>query len=353
MQTNSFNFRLSTFLLFGLSLILIALVTVAVVVSKALPAGERFSLAEANGTHTDIYALDMTRGVRLNLTRDPASDVQEAWSPDGSRMAFLSDRGGVFQLYLLTIGSGGGVRQLDGEVASANYRPVWSPDGRSLAYEIANPNGSDIAVMEVDQPVSIDNPRVIAPSRTEDRYPVWSPDGSEIAFTSWRSGDAEIFIVKPDGSDLIDLTNSSNDDAAPAWSPDGTKLAFFSLRSQFRELYVMNRDGSDVHQLSDAAQSSDGSYWGAPLWSPDGRAIAYQTVIDSQPSIAVIGLDGSVKHLINREQALAKGERMAYLSTSGARALLYLIDADGSNPRVLTPIDATQPFSTLWTNPAS
>ncbi|MEO8394832.1 MAG: hypothetical protein ABI700_17690 [Chloroflexota bacterium] len=344
-----------------LAVILTILVAVAVLLGKVLPAGDRFSVAELNGTATDIFALDLTRDVQMNLTRNPASDLQEAWSPDGSRMAFISDRGGTLQLYLLTIGRGGGVRLLDAQDIAPNYRPVWSSDGTALVYEVLKPGGSEIALVRVDQPlIGGRNPRVLASSFNPDRYPVWSPDGTEIAFTSWRNGDAEIFVVKPDGSGLTNLTKTDNDDASPAWSPDGQQIAFFSLRSQFRELYVMKRDGSDLRQISDAQQTGDGNYWGAPLWSPDGQSIAYQAIIDNQPSIVVVGLDGSVqRHLINPRQGLntnatlPNGKRLAYLATIGARTLLYMTDADGGSPHALTPMDAAQPFAGLWGNPAS
>ncbi|MBI1256502.1 MAG: hypothetical protein GC204_03435 [Chloroflexi bacterium] len=113
-----------------------------------------------------------------------------------------------------------------------------------------------------------------------------------------------------------------------------------------------------MRQLTDAQQVADGSYWGAPLWSPDGQSIAYQAVSGGVPSIVIVGLDGSVRQRIRSGQqavfpTLLDGERTAYLAPIGARSLFYLINADGSNPRALSPIDAIQTFSALWTTPAS
>ena len=353
MWRSAFNVKLFTLFLLRLSTLLTALMLIALALGRALPAGERFSFAEKRGVNSDIYALDLSRSLLVDLTRSPGNDVDEAWSPDGTRMAFISDRSGAFQLYLMTL-DGGGVHLLDAHAISPNYRPVWSSNGRSLVYDVMATNGDDIAVVAVDQPlVAGSNPRVLAPSPTDDRYPVWSPDGTHIAFTSWRNGSCEIFLVRPDGSDLTDLSSDPDgNDVSPAWSPDGQQIAFFSIRSQFRELYVMNVDGSHVRQLTDARQPRDGSYWGAPVWSPDGQSIAYQTEIGNLPSVVVIDLNGSVqRQLINGQQArpLFGGKRLTYLAISNERTLLYLTEADGSSPRALTPVDANANlFSNLF-----
>jgi Tol biopolymer transport system component len=339
--------------LLRLSATLAALVIGALLLGKTLPAGDFFSFADTRGFNIEIYALDAARSLQVNLTRSPIIDFQEAWSPDGTRMAFLSNRHEKLQLYLMTLGSGGGVRLLDAQEVSPNYRPVWSPDGKALVYEAIVNFSSDIAVVNVDPPlVAGSNPRILVPSLTADRYPVWSPDGKQIAFTSWRTGDAEIFLVSVDGSSLTELTNSPGDDASPSWSPDGQQIAFLSQRSQYRELYVMKRDGSDVRQLSNARNISDGDYWGAPLWSADGQAIAYQAVSGTQPSIVIVGLGGSVKRrLINAPPitALFSGAQIAYRAIHSTRALLYLSDPDGGNPFPLTPINAdANMYSTLF-----
>ena len=79
------------------------------------------------------------------------------------QMAFISDRSGTLQLYLLTIGHGGGVRLLDAQDVSSNYRPVWSADGTALVYEVTKPTGTDIALVQIDQPLVEDsNPRILA-----------------------------------------------------------------------------------------------------------------------------------------------------------------------------------------------
>jgi Tol biopolymer transport system component len=111
-----------------------------------------------------------------------------------------------------------------------------------------------------------------------DNFPAWSPRGDVIAFTSYRGGNYDIYTIKPDGTGLRRLTNSSGNDAHCVWSPDGEWIIFSSSRMGFKdeaeltyripqpygELFVMRSDGSDVHQLTDN-QWEDAT----PAWMPE------------------------------------------------------------------------------------
>jgi TolB protein len=90
-------------------------------------------------------------------------------------------------------------------------------------------------------------------------------DGTEIAFFGDRDGNAEIYVMNPDGTGLRRLTEEPTDDVLPAWSPDGAKIAFVSSRDGNEELYVMNADGTHVTRLTnDPSDDVD------PVWSPAG-----------------------------------------------------------------------------------
>jgi len=108
----------------------------------------------------------------------------------------------------------------------------------------------------------------------DDWPPVWSPDGKQIAFTTSRDGFTEIYVMNADGSGLTRLTNHPAHDNSPAWSPDGRQIAFMSYRDgdPYGEIYLMNADGSDLKNLTNNPANDDG-----PVWSPDGKQIAFSS----------------------------------------------------------------------------
>jgi Tol biopolymer transport system component len=341
-----------------LRLTLILLITfallnlLAISVARAVPPGARISFELTRGDNTDLYALDGEKGILHNLTRDPADDFGGAWH--GTRMVFVSNRSGIRQLYLLTIG--GGLRRLDDQMVAPNFRPVWSPDGCCIVYEVERYNTKDLHLIEVDAPlISGENPRPLTETRTDDRFAVWSPDGEQIAFVSWREGSAGIFTIDPDGSSLLNLTNNEGWSVSPSWSPDGSEIAFFSIRNRYRELYVMNRDGGDLRQLSFANQLSNGYFWTPPVWSPDGSEIAYQTVIDGNAEIVTAATDGASMRRLTDAPALdavplwlPDARHIIFMSARSGHDALYIMDTDGSNVRALTPSDADSRAPVLW-----
>ena len=80
--------------------------------------------------------------------------------------------------------------------------------------------------------------------------PSWSPDGTKITFYTYLDGNAEIYVMDADGSNLTRLTNAPTADWFPSWSPDGQKIAFVSKRSGSTAIYVMNADGSNQTRLT-------------------------------------------------------------------------------------------------------
>jgi Tol biopolymer transport system component len=113
----------------------------------------------------------------------------------------------------------------------------------------------------------------------------------QIAFESDRDGNAEIYVMDADGTELERLTDDPAGDAQPAWSPDGTKIAFASDRDGDLDLYVMNADGSGVEQLTDDFPGTE-SY---PAWAPDGTRIAFTGLRGGDPpfGIYVMNADGT------------------------------------------------------------
>ena len=118
-----------------------------------------------------------------------------------------------------------------------------------------------------------------------DRRPEWSPDGSQIAFISDRSGNWDIWVMEPDGTNPRQLTTDPADDKGIGWSPDGRCIAFHSDRSGNWDIWTMDADGTHPRQ-----QTHDPATDSFPDWSPDGRFIAFQSMRSDNWDIWVTGV---------------------------------------------------------------
>ena len=162
-----------------------------------------------------------------------------SWSPDGSRIAFVSNVvGSGLQIFVVNA-DGTGLRQFAN--LSVNIGVAWSPDGSKIALSAYGGAKYNIFVLDVNDATRT---QLTSTPGGTDREPAWSPDGSRIAFVSDRDGDDEIYVMNADGSGQIRLTTSAGLDLWPAWSPDGSQIAFDSHRDGNIQIYVMNVDGS-------------------------------------------------------------------------------------------------------------
>ncbi|MHB8135106.1 MAG: substrate-binding domain-containing protein [Anaerolineaceae bacterium] len=193
---------------------------------------------------------------------------------------------------------------------------VQAPAPTSLPTRIASPTAAPLPTL---QPTPTQTP----------------PIPCTITFDSDRDGNREIYVMGPDGSEPLNLSNNPTDDRNPVWSPDGSRIVFVSDRDGGQFLYTMNADGSDVRQLT----TENGSDW--PDWSQDGRKITY-TANDDIYSIIE---DGSQKS-INLTNSPEKDSQSAWSPDSKQIAWLvgdgfenrniFVMDTDGKNERQIT-----------------
>jgi len=269
--------------------------------------------------------------VALAATALPAQDGRPSWSPDGTRLAFQSDRSGNWEIYVLQADGSGGSRLTNN--ADADMSPAWSPGGRHLAFQSDRGGGWSIYTMNAD---GTEVTR-LATALPDGEEPAWSPDGSRLALVSRSDGNAEIYVVNADGSGLLRLTENAADDEHPSWSPDGTRLAFASERDGNWEIYTMNADGTGVARLTDhpAADRS-------PAWSPDGGSIAFVSERDGNAEIYRMDVEGNHLRRLTQEPAedgdpaWSPEGKLAFRSERDGDAEIYQMDADGGQVRPLT-----------------
>jgi len=231
----------------------------------------------------DLYTMDLNGKNLRQVTTSYAFEDWGSWSPDTFKILFMSNRipdtsfTARFQIYVMN-SDGSNVSQLTfpnpardstGHVkdTTSNYHPAWSPDGTKIAFGSTRDTNPQIYVMDPNG----SNVVRLTHNSAADGQPAWSPDGTKIAFATDRDGNNEIYVMNANGSVQVNLTNNAGSDLAPAWSPDGTKIAFQSDRQTNYAVWVMNADGSNPTRLTSPSTPN-----GAPSWSPDGTRIAYE-----------------------------------------------------------------------------
>ena len=248
------------------------------------------------------------------------------WSPDGRTIAFENLRDGNGEIYVVNA-DGSGQRRLTRNPAH-DFAPAWSPDGRRIAFVRDRGRGSthrpEVYVMNADGSRQL---RLVR----RGRQPLWSPDGRRLAFTRGQGG-GSVYVVNADGSEERNVTRGSVRDFA--WSPDGRRIAFDSVRDGNSEIYVVNADGSGLRRLTRNAGPDF-----APAWSPDGRRIAFA----GSRGIHVMNADGSGQRNLMRKPTRdfaptwsPDGRRIAFVSNRDGNLEVYVMNADGSGQRNLT-----------------
>ncbi|MEO5579196.1 MAG: hypothetical protein ABIR58_00945, partial [Gemmatimonadaceae bacterium] len=215
-----------------------------------------------SGGAADIYVIFSDGTGSRRITNIAGADIDPAWSPDGSTMAFASERDGNFEIY--SMGSSGENAVRLTRNSASDSRPAWSPDGSRIAFVSNRDGNSEIYVMNADGT----NQLRLTSNVAGDSDPDWSPDGTRIAFSSEREIGG-IWIMNADGSDARRITSNVWGDYQPAWSPDGSRLAFSrGVSATSRDIYFVSRDGSSTVPFISGGNATD------PSWSQDGHNLA-------------------------------------------------------------------------------
>lgn len=230
----------------------------------------------------EIYVMNADGSNWQRLTTDDFIDYGPQPSPDGEKIAFSSNRDGLFQIYTMNR-DGSDLIRVSRSVGE-DQNPTWSPDGKQLAFDSERDGKQSLFVINADG----SSERLIDTGNLLVYSPLWSPNGTWIAFSaSSVEGDPNIYIVRPDGSDLQRMTFSPNYDGDQAsWSPDSQWLIFPSRRIGNYELYGVKVDGS---QFGTITRTEGDEFSG--LLSPDGRYLLINAYYEEYIGLIVRDLE--------------------------------------------------------------
>ena len=306
-------------------------------------------VSEADG-NAEIYVVDPDTGESsLAALRSSSMESGPLWSPDGKSIAFVSDDRGNLNINVID-----GVNFDEADVVAIAVltssegnedSPRWNAEGNQVAYITDADGQSDIYVSALEGA----SPVRITADETEEFLGDWSPDGQWLVFS--RRGDEEsrgLWLRNPAGVNLFRLT--SDDDVAPVWSPDGDAIAFVRNVDGNRDIYRLLPEDDDDWRRPVRAEPlvSSPEFDHSPAWAPDGDTLVYVSERDGNAEIYVLETDKDdpPMRLTTNEAEDSQpvwspdGRRIAFVSDVHGESEIFVMDADGSNQQRLTHNDA-------------
>jgi Tol biopolymer transport system component len=284
-----------------------------------------------------------------NTVVPPSSTTQPAVAQPANTVAFISNRTGTYNVYVVNA-DGGGLRQLTRFRSGELARPALSPDGNSVVFNRSKTarGDSDIWIVRSDGR----GLRDLTPGPSDDTSPSWSPDGTKIIFASDRGGAYDIFVMKANGKSILQLSDRGRGDVEPAFSRDGKRVAFVECDQSFAhcQLWAMNASGKDARRLTRTLVVDE-----RPSWSPDGTKLAVTIKQAGNVDVAVVVVrSGAVQRLTHGEaddyepSYSPDGTRIAFGSNRAGPPSLYMMQADGTQVSSLTSPSKGQDEGPSW-----
>ena len=265
--------------------------------SLATTAGGRLAFISDRDGNRNIYSMNADGSSQTNLSQSSASEQSFAWSPDGTRIAFIKRESPSgpddSNLYLMNADGSGVTKVTANDFQYMNFTNLsWSPDGNRLAYVSGDDLVHYLSVVNADGT----NRRLLRETNGPFLDLAWAPDGNKIAFSlGFDFNSANLWVMNTDGSGVTRITDHNEPgiySRSPSWSPDSMRLVFESNRDGNDEIYmfwVRSFYGTPALNLTRLTTNTAADV--DPTWSPDGQQIAFSTNRDGNFEIYTMRWD--------------------------------------------------------------
>lgn len=213
--------------------------------------------------------------------------ISPAWSPDGSKLAYVSFEKKKPVIYVHSLASG--QRHIVANFKGSNSAPAWSPDGRRLAIVLSKDGNSQIYSVAADG----SGVQRLTQSAGIDTEPRYSPDGGSIYFTSDRGGSPQIYRTGANGGEAQRVTFEGSYNVSPRPAPDGKSIAFITRREGRFQLAVMDLASRQTQVLTDSHKDE------SPSFAPNSRMILIATEVGGRGVLSAVSSDGRIKQRLS------------------------------------------------------
>jgi TolB protein len=209
--------------------------------------------------------------------------MSPAWSPDGSRLAYVSFENAQPSIWVQEVFTGR--REKLTSFKGINGAPAWSPDGRFLALTLSKDGNPDIFIMDIARR----SLRALTRHWAIDTEPAWAPDGRSVLFTSDRGGSPQIYQVSVSGGEPTRLTFEGKYNARASYSPDGRLVSMVTRVNGDYRIATLDPETRDFRIMSTGRLDE------SPSFAPNGAMLIYATRVGGRGVLAAVSTDGRVQ----------------------------------------------------------